>query len=200
MGLNAMFSLLSTACLTDPQTTSLNFLFMTRKHIQPHESMLPLLAYLEQKKMTEAAFAKNVLKIDQANLTNWKRRGVPHLMQVKIAKIIGMTADQYFEEIGRPTGAKSLYDSDGLTKDGLELALVWQSLHSNSMGLIRERIMREALMNHLMPWLKPIDMKKESWPDIKKDGEKQYEQHIEQVKLKLYGPPPPGVKERRKPK
>lgn len=69
--------------------------------------MLPVLAYIKASGMSEAKFAKTVLNIDQANLTNWKQRGVPQgKMQSKIAAIIGKSTDQYLAEIGRPTGAE----------------------------------------------------------------------------------------------
>lgn len=80
---------------------------MVAKRNNVHESMLPLVAHIKASGMSEAEFAKTVLKVDQANLTNWKKRGVPQgRMQARIAAIIGKSTDQYLADIGRPTGAK----------------------------------------------------------------------------------------------
>lgn len=82
---------------------SLNFPFMVTKRTNVHESMIPVLAYVRAKEINEAKFSAE-LGIDHGRFTNWKRRGVPQRMHRTIAAKIGMTTDQYFAEIGLPTG------------------------------------------------------------------------------------------------
>lgn len=77
-------------------------------------SVAPLIQWIAHvRKTSEAAWCKS-MSMDQARLTNWKKRGIPFKQLPKIAAEMGIDTDEYLSRAGRlPEKATKQRSLDG---------------------------------------------------------------------------------------
>ena len=67
----------------------------------------PLFTRLRERKGGAAAFARALNVSDQV-LSNWKRRGIPAGELYRVAHALGITAEEYLAEAGKPVAAREV--------------------------------------------------------------------------------------------
>ena len=73
---------------------------MAHRQKPVHPSALPLARRLDDRSFTRGGVS-DALKLDNVqNVTNWLARGVPHSRMPQLARLFGLTVDEYLREAG----------------------------------------------------------------------------------------------------